>query len=98
MGINDRDYYRQVHRGSFGAGVMTNVWQKIIIANVVVFFIQLAIPESTRFLDLDPRSVLLGGQVWRLITYAFCHDPDNILHIVFNMLGVWVFGREMEAL
>lgn len=98
MGINDRDYYRQVHRGSFRAGAMTNVWQKLIIANVIVFVIQMAVRGSTGYLDLDPESVLFGGQVWRLITYAFCHDPHSIWHILFNMLWLWAFGPELESL
>ncbi len=38
------------------------------------------------------------GQVWRLLTYAFLHDRENIWHIVFNMLFLWWFGHEMEEL
>jgi membrane associated rhomboid family serine protease len=33
---------------------------------------------------------------WQLITYAFLHgDP---LHLFFNMLGLWMFGSELERL
>src|SRR5579871_5792053 len=98
MGINDRDYYRQVTRGSFFANGMTNVWQKIIIANVVVFAIQLMNDNATFFLNLDPIAVVFEGQVWRLVTYAFCHDTHGIWHILFNMFGVWIFGQAVEEL
>ena len=36
------------------------------------------------------------GQVWRLISYAFLHDPNGFFHIAFNMLGLWMFGKEIE--
>ncbi len=41
---------------------------------------------------------VLHGQVWRLLTYAFLHDPGSLWHIVFNMLFLWWFGSEMEEL
>ncbi|MCO5976273.1 rhomboid family intramembrane serine protease [Ideonella oryzae] len=33
---------------------------------------------------------------WQLITYAFLHA--DIGHIFFNMLGLWMFGSELERL
>ena len=47
--------------------------------------------------ELDTRKVL-QGQVWRLITCAFCHSRGSVLHIVFNMLVLWWFGRTLEAM
>lgn len=38
------------------------------------------------------------GQVWRLLTYAFCHSRSDLLHIVFNLYLLWMLGREVEAL
>jgi membrane associated rhomboid family serine protease len=35
--------------------------------------------------------------VWRLLTYAFLHDI-GWMHIFFNMLFLWFFGREVEDL
>ncbi len=49
----------------------------------------------TDWLDLNWVS-LQQGQIWRLLTYAFCHDPFNILHIVFNLLVLYFFGRSVE--
>src|SRR4051794_36609621 len=46
---------------------------------------------------LDVTAVL-HGQVWRLLTYAFLHDPNNIWHIVWNMLFLWWFGSDLEDL
>ena len=33
---------------------------------------------------------------WQLVTYAFLHA--DIGHIFFNMLGLWMFGSELERL
>lgn len=33
-------------------------------------------------------------EVWRLITFQFLHA--NLLHIGFNMFGLWIFGRIVE--
>ncbi len=34
------------------------------------------------------------GWIWQLVTYMFLHG--GALHILFNMLGVWMFGVELE--
>jgi len=38
--------------------------------------------------ELDTRK-LLRGQVWRLLTHAFCHERAGIWHILFNMLFLY---------
>lgn len=48
------------------------------------------------WLELDTEKVL-KGQVWRLITNAFCHDRFGIMHILFNMLFLFWFGQFVEA-
>ena len=37
-----------------------------------------------------------SGQVWRLVTYAFCHSRGDIGHLAFNMIGLYMFGRGIE--
>jgi membrane associated rhomboid family serine protease len=34
--------------------------------------------------------------VYQLLTYGFLHDPTDLKHIGFNMLGLWMFGRQIE--
>ena len=31
---------------------------------------------------------------WQVVTYAFLHG--SLLHLFFNMLGLWMFGSELE--
>jgi membrane associated rhomboid family serine protease len=33
---------------------------------------------------------------WQVVTYAFLHG--GVLHLFFNMLGLWMFGSELERL
>lgn len=37
---------------------------------------------------------LSRGEVWRLLTPIFLHF--GIIHLLFNMLGVWIFGQRLE--
>jgi membrane associated rhomboid family serine protease len=47
-------------------------------------------------LSLDPVSVAYFGmfQPWQLVTYMFVHA--GLLHILFNMFALWMFGAEIE--
>ena len=55
-----------------------------------------SVPEQ--WLQLDTDKVLGQGQVWRLITSAFCHDRFGVWHILINMLLLFWFGRELETI
>lgn len=103
MGIYDRDYYRPEEPGyrvSIAAWSMTT---KIVVVNVAIYVVQLLARQgdamgwfsSTFALDAD-----WWTQPWtffQLLTYGFLHSPEYVWHIVFNMLVLWFFGRELEA-
>lgn len=50
-----------------------------------------------QWLELDPVK-LQHGQVWRLVTYAFCHDRTGVWHLVVNMLFLYWFGTRLEQM
>jgi membrane associated rhomboid family serine protease len=43
-------------------------------------------------------SKVIRGQVWRLVTYAFCHSRGELFHILLNMLGLFWFGITLESM
>jgi len=45
---------------------------------------------------LSPIDGQVYFHVWQIITYAFLHDTRSIYHLLFNMLGLWMFGSEIE--
>ena len=47
------------------------------------------------WLELDTDKVM-KGQIWRILTSAFCHDRHGLFHILFNMLGLIWFGIALE--
>lgn len=53
--------------------------------------------RSDLFIDyaLMPMTVA-GGQWWRLVTSGFLHF--GVLHLVMNMIALWVIGRDLELL
>jgi membrane associated rhomboid family serine protease len=89
---------------SFGFPPFTHAVKKLIIANVAVYVVmllaRLTVPGLANFVEdfgyLRPTAVL-HGQIWQLVTYAFFHDPHSIFHLLFNMLGLWMFGAQFET-
>ena len=53
-----------------------------------------------RLFGLVPNVFLSELMLWQPFTYMFFHAPFyssvGISHILLNMLGLWVFGRELE--
>lgn len=107
MGIYDRDYYRRDGSGFMVFANRGAVCKWLIAINVGMFLLQIvtmrggAAPGDPGFFTSAfalERSLVLEGQVWRLLTYAFLHDPSSLWHILFNMLFLWWFGSDMEDL
>ncbi|WP_417389937.1 rhomboid family intramembrane serine protease [Gimesia sp.] len=102
MGIESRDYLRHESGGgnyrSFGAPSGGWAIKYILIANIAVFLIEWGAPTILNYLALNRETLFPGFQIWRLLTYGFCHALDPITHIVFNMFVLWMFGRAVEPI
>ncbi len=75
---------------------MPPITQALLLINVAVFCIDLFLgPWFTQMMALWP----IGSgyfMPWQVATYSFLHG--SFLHLFFNMLGLWMFGSELERL
>ncbi|MFM8288146.1 MAG: rhomboid family intramembrane serine protease [Planctomycetaceae bacterium] len=104
MGLHDREYYRESADGVGGWLGSRTICQTLILVTAAVFVAQLLTSPSRgpspvqEWLQFRVDSVFFRGQIWRLLTYAFVHDVTVLQHIVFNMLGLFFFGPDIEAI
>jgi membrane associated rhomboid family serine protease len=88
------DYYQ---RPKFNSPVVRN----LLIANFAMYALSYLVRKSQGF-DLDSVLGLFyyksaNFKPHQFITFLFMHDPNNILHIAFNMWGLWIFGKILET-
>ncbi len=65
---------------------------RLIVANVVVFFIEQGNPGLVQNLVLVPA--LIPTHPWTVVTYMFLHGGGT--HLLFNMMGLYFFGPRLE--
>jgi membrane associated rhomboid family serine protease len=73
---------------------MTPAVKWIIITNVAMFRLTFVASVIPQYLGLSPAAVIERQWIWQPVTYMFLHV--DMFHILFNMLGVWMFGVELE--
>ena len=83
--------------------LFTDAIKILISINLIVYVFQsLAGKEEIffRLFGLVPNAFISELMLWQPFTYMFFHAPFyssiGISHILLNMLGLWVFGRELE--
>jgi membrane associated rhomboid family serine protease len=89
----------QTRQIMFGPGSVTPVVKFLLIVNIAVFVVQTVIGSAADYrlalyFGLVPARVLQELYLWQLFTYQFLHG--GLLHILFNMLAVWMFGCDLE--
>ncbi len=70
------------------------VTRNLMLICTAVFCLQVFLPLE-RWLALWPLASGAFGP-WQVLTYAFLHG--GVFHLFFNMLGLWMFGAELERL
>jgi membrane associated rhomboid family serine protease len=74
----------------------TRVVRWLLILNIFVYVLQiLFLNRYVSVLGLVPSAFLSRGFLWQIVTYLFLHGR-NPLHILFNMLFLWMMGSELE--
>ena len=88
---------------SFGFPPFTRTVKMLIGINVAVYFLALLMHVARQdqgvlalyaTFALTPDKVIHHWAVWQIVTYAFLHA--TVLHILFNMLTLWMFGATLE--
>ena len=103
MGFQDRGYVRQRHDAFMADWTGVTL---VIVLNVSIWLLNFVfssglLPFQRSLDDLFCLRVEGGWnplQAWQLLTYGFLHDPESPWHLLFNMLALWFFGREVEAI
>jgi len=72
---------------------VTRVVQALLIANIVAYFVQVTRPELANAFVFIPFLAL--ARPWTVVTYMFLHG--GLMHLGFNMLGLWFFGSGVET-
>lgn len=106
MGIENREYVRDEYEGGPGGLRLSgaSMLVKLIAVTVVVFVLQLLFTRTgggstvTDWLQLSGPDLYQRGQVWRLLTYAFCHSTRDPLHLVFNMMSLYFIGDTLQRM
>lgn len=85
-------YYRS------GRTNLPPVIKVLIIINAIVWLAQISLKDQFNITEWGAlhywRSPLFKPH--QLITHMFMHDPENFMHILFNMLILWMFGSVLE--
>src|SRR5687767_13876406 len=75
------------------------VTRALIIANVIVYVAEIMTGELLlKWFALWPFGSNSGFMPWQVITYSFLHAQDNMFHLFFNMLALYMFGSDIERI
>lgn len=82
-------------------GFFTPVVKKLMIINGAVFLLQqimgyIAPGFIEHTFGLNHQGLVFEFKLWQVFTYMFLHG--GWMHIIFNLLGLWMFAGELELL
>ena len=72
------------------------VVKNLLIINVLVFIAQITFNGSIEKI-FALYSLEHGFKPYQLITYSYLHAPNQLNHLIFNMIPLFFFGRVLES-
>lgn len=95
MASMGNNYQYQIRFGPSFSGIV----KILVLINIGVFIAQFLSAKMGMVLEdffaLTPHLVLHKFFIHQLLSYAFLHG--DFMHILFNMLALWMFGSELET-
>jgi len=94
-------YGRNRYQPGGGIPGATPMVQRIIVANSVIWLVQMAMLQVGAPLT-ELGAVSVDGffnhfRIWQPFTYMWLHEPSALpLHVFFNMLFLWMIGPQVE--
>ncbi len=99
-----RDFKYQLKNGTIISKLLIINILVFLIQSIIYLFFTLSGNEDTfanilswfyfpKYLIRENSANDLISKPWSIITYQFFHSPRSILHILFNMLYLYFFGR-----
>jgi len=68
----------------------------VVLCNALVFVLHILVPGFTTVLELNP-TLILHGQIWRLITWIFIPETLSPIWIFFSLLFLFYIGEGLET-
>ncbi|MFV0337328.1 MAG: rhomboid family intramembrane serine protease [Chthoniobacterales bacterium] len=81
----------------FGKFAIPDLIRYVVILNALVFVLQFSSPGYISQLYLY-RPLVLEGQIWRLITWAFIPASSNTFFVLIALLFLWFLGEGLESM
>jgi len=103
MGIYDRQYYSDDERQpGIQLGGSRMMVTNLVIINIAIYVVdsflkgQNGRPIINDTFSLHADVLTKPWLLWQLLSYGFLHSINNVSHVLFNMLGLWMLGRDVE--
>lgn len=98
MGLNDRDYAREPSQGMH-LQLPQSAVGLIIAVNIALYILDALLDgRLSDRLALSADLFQRPWNCWQLVTSAFVHDYGSVWHILFNMMLLWITGRDVEQM
>jgi membrane associated rhomboid family serine protease len=77
----------------FGPPVTPPIIKYLLVANGIVFVLQMLYPGLIAVAAVRPAFVWQGGYLWQPFTYMWLHA--GLGHLAMNMFVLWMFGSQL---
>jgi membrane associated rhomboid family serine protease len=94
------DEFKNAFQRSNHAHVQLIIINVVVFLVLVVFYVASTVSGNEAFFSIihnqfsiPPKFVNFISRPWTIITYGFAHSLGDIFHILFNMIGLYWFGK-----